>query len=176
MSGSSIPGPEVLFAGGYSLLLLIVAVALELAARRTHRYVRMSRSVGFRYIQHIDAWVCSQGRYLWLLGRDHNRNVATYRADPLECKRCPVKARCTDSDGGRELISFESRWPRSEIGRFQRGISLSLVVLALFIAVLELARHHAAGEAAYLSAVIAPGFALGSRILHQFITSKEEQL
>jgi len=55
------PGPEVLFAGGYSLLLLIVAVALELAARRTYRYVRMSRSVGFRYIQHIDAWVCSQG-------------------------------------------------------------------------------------------------------------------
>jgi hypothetical protein len=176
MSGSSFPGPEVLFAGGYSLLLLIISVTLELAARRTHRYVRMSRLVGFRYLQQIDAWVCSQGRHLWLLGRDHNRNVATYRADPLDCNQCPVKARCTDSDGGRELISFETRWPHSEIGRFQRGISLSLIVLALFIAVLELARHHAAGDAAFLSAVIVPGFALGSRVLQQFITSKEEQL
>jgi len=78
------------------------------------------------------------------------------------------------------------RWTRTDLVRkplaafrnraLPTGISLSLVVLALFIAVLELARHHAAGEAAYLSAVIAPGFALGSRILHQFITSKEEQL
>ncbi len=169
MNGLYSPGPEVLFAAGYSLFLLIVSVALELAARRTHRYVRTSRLVGFHYLKHIDAWVCSQGKHLWLLGRDQNRNVATYRAAPLDCNRCPVKARCTTSDDGRELISFETRWPHSEIERFQRGISLSLIVLALVIAGLELLRHHAAGEAALLSSVIVPGLALGSRILNKFI-------
>jgi hypothetical protein len=174
MSGFYFSGPEVLFAAGYSLFLLVISVALELAARRTHRYVRTSRLVGFRYLKQIDAWVCSQGRHLWLLGRDQDRNVATYRADPVECNRCPVKARCTSSDDGRELISFETRWPYSEIERFQRGISLSLIVLALFIVVLELARHHTASDAALLSSVIASGLALGSRILNKFIRWKDE--
>lgn len=175
MTGLYSLGPEVLFAAGYSLFLLIISVALELAARRTHRYVRTSRLVGFRYLKQVDAWICSQGRHLWLLGRDQSSNVATYRADPLDCNRCPVKARCTTSDDGRELTSFETRWPHSEIERFQRGISLSLIVLALFIAALELARHHATGEAALLSSVIVPGLALGSRILNRFTKSKEEQ-
>lgn len=175
MSGSYSPGSELLFAAAYSLFLLIISVTLELAARHTHRYMHASRFAGFRYLRQIDAWICSQGQHLWLIGRDHDRNVATYRADPRECGRCPVKMRCTSSDDGRELVSIETRWPHSEIERFQRGISLSLIVLALFIAALELARHHAWGDTALLISVIAPGLALGSRILIKFTKSKEEQ-
>lgn len=165
-------GPEVLFAAGYALFLLLASLALELGARRTHRYVHNSMTTGFRYLQHLNAWECPQGRRLWLHRRDAGRRTTVYRADARDCNRCPVKDRCTNSAEGRELISGQGRWPYSEIERFQRGMSLALIVLALFIVALELGRHHARGDVALLAVVAVPGLALGVRTMNKFITGK----
>ncbi len=168
-------GPEVLFTAGYALFLLLASLALELAARRTHRYVRDSKTTGFRYLRHLDAWECSQGRRLWLHRRDASSRASYYRADARDCNRCPVRNQCTNSPMGRELISVQSRWPHSEIERFQRGISLALIVLALFIMALEFGRHHATGDAAVLAVVAVPGLALGVRIMNKFTTWKGDE-
>ncbi len=168
-------GPEVLFATGYALFLLLVSVALELGARRTHRHVHAMKTAGFRYLSHLDAWECSQGRRLWLHRRDPDRRTAYYRADAAECNTCPVKHQCTDSDEGRELAAMHTRWPHSEIERFQRGISLALITLALFIVTLEAGRHHATGDVALLAVVAIPGLALGVRLMNKFTTWKGDK-
>src|SRR5512140_600057 len=149
-------GPEILYVTGYAFFLLLVSVALELGARRAHSYLRSSRTAGFRYLNHLDAWECSQGRRLWMHRRDSAKKASYYRADSRHCNNCPVKRRCTNSDEGRELVVFQSYWPQSDIERFQRGMSLALIILALFIMTLEFGQHHAAGDVALLASVMAP--------------------
>jgi hypothetical protein len=168
-------GNETLYVAGYSLFLLLVSAAMELGARFTHRHVRMSKTTGFRYLDHLDAWVCSRGRHLWLHRRDPAMQVTYYRADAQDCNSCPVKQHCTDSKEGRELVSAESRWPHSEIERFQRGISLILVVLALFITVIELGRHHTTGDTTVLAPVVMVTLIMGIRTLNKFTRWKGEE-
>ena len=64
-----------------------------------------------------------------------------YRAPARTCNGCPIKSQCTDSDTGREISVSLDPWLSSAIGRFHRGISLTLLVLAGLIIAIELLRH-----------------------------------
>ena len=68
---------------------------------------------------------------------------------------CERKQACTDSDSGREIVRPVDPWPHSEAGRFHRGLSLVLVVLAGLILVVELTRHHRPAEALALVGALA---------------------
>src|SRR6266508_5253433 len=100
------------------------------------------RTRGFTYRHHLDVWECTQGQQLWPKEVDHELRVIRYRAKAPVCNACPIKSDCTDADDGRELTVALDPWPHSEAGRFHRGISLVLVVLAATFIVIEAARHH----------------------------------
>lgn len=155
---------EVLLATVYAGILLSVALGLDLLARHSHRRSELYRTGGFRFHPHLDAWECPEGEHLHLHELDHERRVARYRARPLVCNACPAKPGCTDSDEGRELARSLDAWPRSEAGRFHRGICLALVALAGLIAVVVLLRHHEPVETALLVAVVGAA-ALVARVL-----------
>lgn len=145
---------EVLLAAVYGGLLLVSAYGIDALARHSHTRAELYRTGGFRYHPHLDAWECPEGEHLHLESHDHERRLLRYRARPLVCNACPAKVACTDSDAGRELVSSLDAWPRSEAGRFHRGISLALVALSGLVAAIVLVRHHEPAEALLLGGVL----------------------
>src|SRR3712207_2635327 len=81
---------------------------------------------------------------------DHERRLVRYRGRPQVCNYCPAKTECTDSDEGREVVHAIDPWPHSEAGRFHRGISLAVTLVAGLILAAEILRHHAPSELAVL--------------------------
>ena len=160
--------PEALTLGGYGAFLIAAAAAIEWLSAHTHRRSLRYRTAGFAYDEQHDHWVCPEGQHLWPHEFDHERRLMRYRAKAHVCNGCPRKGDCTDSDRGREVVRPVDPWPHSEAGRFHRGLSLVLVVLALLVLVVALARNHASAEAAVLAALI--GFALlaGRWLLRDF--------
>jgi hypothetical protein len=149
------PQPESLVAGGYALLLLLIASGIERLARRTHRRAEAYRTGGFVYLPDVDAWRCPTGEQLRPVEVDHARRLTRYRARAGACARCPLRPACTDSADGREITRARADWPESEVGRFHRTLSLVLVGLAGLVAVLALLRNPGGPEALALSPVIA---------------------
>jgi len=86
---------------------------------------------------------------------DHERRLVRYRGRPQICNYCPAKAECADSDEGREVVRAMDPWPHSEAGRFHRGISLAVALIAGLILAAESTRNHAPLELAVLGAVLA---------------------
>jgi hypothetical protein len=86
---------------------------------------------------------------------DHERRLVRYRGRPQICNYCLAKAECTDSDEGREVVRAMDPWPHSEAGRFHRGISLAVAVIAGLILAAEAVRNHASLELAVLGMVFA---------------------
>jgi hypothetical protein len=157
---------EALLAAGYAVALVIGAFGLEWLSAHTHRRALRYRTAGFTYHDHLDAWECPEGEHLWLHQLDHERRLLRYRARAHVCNRCPRKQYCTDSDRGREIVRPLDPWPHSEAGRFHRGLSLVLVVLAGLIALVELTRHHQQAEAVVLVGVFALAVLAGRWLLH----------
>jgi hypothetical protein len=165
------PHTEVLLVGAYALFLLLAGRLLERTAGHIHRRAEHWRTGGFTYHHHLDAWECTQGQQLWPTQVDHELRVIRYRAKAPVCNACPIKSDCTDADDGRELTVALDPWPHSEAGRFHRGISLVLVVLAATFIVIEAARHHTAGDLTVLTGVAAAVAAAGRWALHAFRAS-----
>ena len=134
--------PEAILAAGYATLLLLVAVGLDRLARHAHNRADRYRTAGFRYHPQHDAWVCPQEEWLWPAEFDRHRRLVRYRAKPSVCNACPVKAACTTSPHGREVVRAVDPWPHSEAGRFHRGLALMLIGLAGLILLVETTRHH----------------------------------
>src|ERR1700692_2006935 len=124
---------ETLFATGYALLLLVIATGLEMKGMHSHRRAGHYHNRGFRYRKRADHWECPQGARLERAEIDNELRVIRYRAPAHTCNGCPIKTQCTDSDSGRELSVSLDPWLSSAIGRFHRGISLTLVVLGGWI-------------------------------------------
>lgn len=158
---------ETLASAGYAMFLVLVAAGLELGARFTHRRVHAAKTVGFRYHRHIDAWQCDQGALLWRQPAGGSQPVARYRAHAHTCNRCTCKGRCTDTDDGREVVHPLAAWPLTEIGRFQRGLSLTLLALAALILVAEAFRHHGRADLAVLALPLGGSAMMASRVLGQ---------
>lgn len=156
---------EVIFALAYASLLIAAAFALEWLASHTHRRAQRFRTAGFTYDDTHDVWVCPEGEHLWPHRIDHQRQLMHYRARAHVCNACAVKAKCTDSDSGREIIRSLEPWPHSEAGRFHRIIALLLVVLGALIVVIETARHHRLVDVASLGAVFMSALLAGRWLL-----------
>jgi hypothetical protein len=137
---------EVLLAATYAVFLLVVAAGLELAARHSHRRSERMRVAGFRYAAGPDHWICPNNEKLLRAEIDYRRGAVYYRAAAHACNRCAMKSRCTDSDEGRVIEHRPDSWLDSELRRFHRGISLTLIVLAALILTAEFVRHGAQRE------------------------------
>ena len=144
---------EVVIAAGYAIFLVGGAFALEWLSAHTHRRALRFRTAGFAYVD--DHWVCPEGEQLWPHAFDRERRLVRYRARAHVCNACPAKARCTDSDEGREVVRPLDPWPHSEAGRFHRVISVLLVVVAALVLLAELARNHSPAEAGVLLGLLA---------------------
>jgi hypothetical protein len=146
---------EALLAAAYGGALVIAALLLEWLSAHTHRRSLRYRTAGFDYLPEHDVWVCPEGEHLWPHVFDEERRLVRYRARAHVCNGCAVKARCTDSDEGREIARPLDPWPHSEAGRFHRGLAVTLVALAMLVLVVGLVRNHAAVEIAALGALLA---------------------
>lgn len=153
--------PEVVMAGGYALALVLAAFILEWLSAHTHRRSLRYRTAGFTYDAGHDNWQCPEGEALWPHEYDREKRLVRYRAKATVCNACPIKAKCTDSDRGREVVRPIDPWPYSEAGRFHRGLSVMLVGLGLMIVVVEVMRNHAPNEIAALAGVAIVGLASG---------------
>ena len=146
--------PEVFLAAGYAVFLLGVAVGLDLLARHSHARSERYRTAGFAYHLTHDAWICPEDQVLMRSEVDHERRLVRYRGRPQICNHCPSKGDCTDSDEGREVVRAMDPWPHSEAGRFHRGISLAITLIAGLILMAETLRNHAPLELAVLGALL----------------------
>jgi hypothetical protein len=143
---------EVFFAAGYAAFLLCVAVGLDLLARHSHARSLRHRNAGFTYHPTHDAWICPEDQLLTRTETDHELRLIRYRARSQICNHCPAKSDCTDSKDGREVVRAMDPWPHSEAGRFHRGISLVIALIAALILAAETLRNHAPPDLALLGA------------------------
>jgi hypothetical protein len=156
---------EVILAAGYAALLVAGALVLEWLSAHTHRRSLRYRTAGFTYEEAHDHWQCPEGQYLWPTEFDEERRLVRYRAKAQICNGCPRKHACTDSDHGREVVRPLDPWPHSEAGRFHRGLSVTLLALAVLFLAVEGVRHHRPQEAALLLALLAMGGVAARRLL-----------
>jgi hypothetical protein len=145
--------PEVFLAGGYAIFLVCVSLGLDALARHSHARSERYRTAGFTYHHPSDAWICPEDQLLLRSEVDHGRRLIRYRGRPQICNHCPAKPECTDSDEGREVVHAMDPWPHSEAGRFHRGISIAVVLIAGLILAAETLRNHAPLELAVLGVV-----------------------
>jgi hypothetical protein len=147
---------EVLLALVYALFLMGVACLLEFLARHSHRRAERYRSSGFTYSHELDHWKCPAGQRLVQLKTDHQRRVTFYRAPASACNSCSLKPHCTDSSDGRLLERRLDSWIESELRRFHRGISLTLLVLAAMLLLAETFRYSHPHDREALLGVLLP--------------------
>jgi hypothetical protein len=146
---------EVLLMTGYAVFLLAISLGLDLLARHSHNRSERYRTAGFTYHQRRDTWECPEGQHLLLSEVDYERRLLRYRGKAHICNNCKSKPDCTDSEEGREVVRALDPWPHSEAGRFHRGISLSMTLVATLILTAELVRNHALAEIIVLGTALA---------------------
>lgn len=125
---------------GYALALALIAFLLEWAGHHAHRRSLRVSTAGFTYHPDRDIWRCPQDQHLFPVFSDSVRKTVIYRAPAAACNACPSKAACTDSNHGREIERRNLSDLESGMKRFHRAVSLTLLVLAGVILVVELFR------------------------------------
>ena len=163
---------EVLLAGGYSIFLILVAFSLEIVARYSHRRSERVRVAGFKYQPQHDIWECPTGEHLRPVASDFARRLVRYRAPAHACNACSLKQICTGSDTGREIEHNPNSWLESELSRFHRGISLSLLLLAELLLVIEMIRHQRTTELLLLGFLLVPITLFGAQLTSVFLVSR----
>ena len=147
---------EVLLALAYACFLMGVAFLLELLARHSQKRAERYRNSGFTYFRELDYWECPAGSQLIQLKTDHQRRIAFYRAPASACNSCSLKLNCTDSDAGRLLERRLDNWIESELRRFHRGISLTLLLLATILLMAEIFRYSQLQDREALAGLLLP--------------------
>jgi hypothetical protein len=159
---------ESLFAAGYGLFLVLVALGLDLLARHSQRRSELYRTAGFTYHEQMDAWECPEGEHLHRIETDMRQRLVRYRARAHVCNSCPRKGHCTDSDAGRELARSLDPWPHSEVGRFHRGIAVAIVCFGVLVMGAGAALNHGAGDLVVLGAALLVSTVAGLYLLADF--------
>lgn len=159
---------EVLLAAAYAVFLVIVAIALERLAHHTHHRSEQFQVAGFKYHAEPDHWECPAGEHLKRKEIDRHQRMVRYQAPAHICNKCSFKPICTDSDTGREIERHLDSWLDSELQRFHRGVSLTLIFLAVLIVVIEMVSHHRLNELLVLAVVLAPIGAMGSHVARSY--------
>ncbi len=139
----------------YGAFLLAVAYGVDLVARRTASRAGRWRTGAFVYHPDHDAWVCPEDQWLWPQSFDPDNRVMRYRASPVVCNACPVKADCTSGSHGREVTRNVDPWPSSEAERFHRGVACTVAVLAVLWPLLSMLGSRTGAELVLLGAVAA---------------------
>jgi len=121
---------------GYALSLALIAFLIEWMAGHAHRRSLGGSTAGFTYYPDRDVSQCSKDQHLFPVFSDSIRGTVTYRAPAAACNAGPSKAACTDSSHGREI----ERNVESEMKRFHRAVSLTLLALASLILFVKLVR------------------------------------
>jgi hypothetical protein len=165
---------EALLAAAYALFLALTALALEMVARYSHRRSQRIPVAGFRYHPQFDAWECPTGMRLPRAESDPSRRRVVYRAPAHVCNCCHIKVNCTDSSQGREIERSLDSWLESEIRRFHRGLSLSLLLLASAILTIEMAMHPSAADRDLLWSLLGLMVFLGFRMAKPLFTRAGE--
>jgi len=163
---------EVLLSCAYAVFLVLVAFGLELAARYSHHRSKHVGLAGFRYHRQLDLWECPTGQHLWPVASDPSRRVYRYRAHAHVCNACSIKDLCTSSDQGRELEHNPNSWLESEVQRFHRGISLSILVLAASLLIFEMVRHQRPTELLMLSGCLGAVTVLAMRLFAAYFARR----
>lgn len=139
---------------GYAVSLALIALLLELAARHAHRRSLSVSTIGFTYHPERDIWRCPQDQHLFPVFSDAVKGTVIYRAPASACNACRSKAACTDSDKGREIERRISSGLEYGMQRFHRAMSLTLLVLANLILVVEIVRTSGLYPRLLLAAVL----------------------
>jgi hypothetical protein len=132
---------EVLLSSAYAVFLLIIAAVLEALAKHSQRRADQYELAGFRYHPGFDRWECPEGNHLVRVDSDPSRCTVRYRAPARYCNGCKRKGDCTDSDSGRDIEHHLDLWLQTGLRQFHRGLSLTLIVLAGLLLVIEAARY-----------------------------------
>lgn len=161
---------EVILAASYAIFLVVMAFVLELLACQSHKRSERYHNSGFVYLQRMDLWECPAGRQLLRTETNYQYRIVYYRAPADACNACSLKNNCTDSDDGRVLENRLDSWLESELRRFHRGLSLSLLLLATIILVAEAVRHAALRDLLVVGCLLLPvGFA-ETKLFASFLT------
>ena len=163
---------QVLLASGYAIFLASVAAAFELAARHSHQRTRKIPIIGFSYHPELDVWKCPNGKHLYR-AEALESSAVRYRAQAHHCNRCPIKSRCTDSDEGRVIEVQTDSWLQSELRKFHRGLSLTLLLLADLILVVTMLRQNNMREQLILVLPVLCISGAGFRIFSNFFRPAE---
>ncbi len=129
----SAPSVTVLMVSGYAAVLLGVAWLFDQMGQRSATRSARWRTGNFVYHSDQDAWKCHEDQWLWPASFDPDKRVIRYAGQHAICGRCPVKEECSPTPGPRELTRQVDPWPFSDAGRFHRGISLCVGVIAIFM-------------------------------------------
>lgn len=124
------PQATVVLVCGYSLLLQAVAWLLDRMGARSSVRSAAWRTGNFVYHDDQDAWKCHQDQWLYPASFDPDKRVIRYQGQHAVCVRCPAKQQCSPTPGPREITRAIDPWPHSEAGRFHRGLSLCVAVIA----------------------------------------------
>jgi len=162
MAGVSL---ECILMMGYALGLVSIAFLLEWAGRHAHQRSLRTGTAGFTYHPEKDIWRCPQDQHLFPVFSDSVKGTVIYRAPAAACNACPSKAACTDSNHGREIERSELGDVKYEMKRFHHAMSLTLLVLASLILVVELFRTGGVGPRVVLALTLVLFWALIQRLV-----------
>ncbi len=157
---------EVLLAAGYAVFLIVVALALEAAARFAQRRAARFRVSSFTFHPRLNVWECPTGERLFPT-QPHR-----YRAPANTCNACSLKHACTDSHSGREIVISPLDWLETQIGRFHRGMSMGLLVLVGWLIGFESLRHRDPADLRVLGGVLLIAATLGAHLLRAMLEAK----
>jgi len=175
---------EPVLAISYAMLLVLVAAGLEWMGRHSSRRADRYHTRGFRFHEQTDHWECPEGARLIRAEIDNELRVIRYRAPAHTCNACAIKTNCTDSTAGREIAVAISQelateamdpWLRSAIGRFHRGISLVLVLLATLILAIELFRSYRGPERWMLSMAVVAASSISLHLARNLVREPDRR-
>jgi hypothetical protein len=115
----------------YLLALWVGGWALELMARAHFRRAQRYAHHGFAYDAVLDHYECPQGERLTLHTFDDRNKLAIYKAPAATCNECVLKAFCTPHDEGRRVYRSLAEFHETDVGRFHRRLSLTILAVAL---------------------------------------------
>lgn len=127
---------------GYAFFLLAVACGFDYMAKKVSIRSKQWTNSSFTYHKENDAWLCPKDQWLWPKSFDPESRVTRYQGNPVVCNVCPIKDTCTTSIYGKEIYREVDPWPFSDSGRFHRGISVAIGLMALLLALATLIPNH----------------------------------
>jgi heme A synthase len=122
----------------YAVILAGAAFLLERLARHAHKRSLRISTVGFTYHPDRDIWRCPEKQHLFPVFTDFTKKTIIYQAPASACNACKRKEACTDSKDGRQVERQTSEDLEYGMQRFHRVFSITLLVLASLLLVIDM--------------------------------------